>query len=60
VSIRSGFFAVKNVGILFQKILNIPMEEQGSQNYKYFGQPRYQKLRNKKSWKLHQLKKINH
>ena len=32
--IPTGFFAVKNVGILFQNKVNIHMEELESQNYK--------------------------
>ena len=48
VFLKNGFFAVKNVGILFRKIVNIPMGEQGSQNCKYFGQSAYQNLRNNK------------
>ena len=34
--IRTGFFVVKNVGILFLLILNIPMVEQESQNDNLF------------------------
>ena len=33
--IRTGFFVVKNVGILFLNIMIIPMEEQESQNNKF-------------------------
>ena len=32
--IRNGYFVVKNVGISFQKIVNIHMVEQESQEYK--------------------------
>ena len=32
--IKTGFFVVKNVGILFQNIQNIPMGGQESQNLK--------------------------
>ena len=32
--IRNGFFVVENVGISFQKIVNIHMVEQESQKYK--------------------------
>ena len=49
VFLKNGFFAVKNVGILFQKIVNILMGEQESQNCKYCGQSADQNLRiNKK------------
>ena len=32
--ILTGFFAVKNVGMLFQNMINIHMEVQGNQNFK--------------------------
>ena len=36
--IRTGFFVVKNVGILFQNMIDIPMEVQESQINKSFFQ----------------------
>ena len=42
--IRNGFFVVENVGISFQKIVNIHMVEQENQKYKIIKQPNFAKM----------------
>ena len=49
--IRNGYFVVKNVGISFQKIVNIRMVEQESQKYwNNFSYVTFLKTCNYESW----------